>query len=628
MAARHTDDWCAVEQGSRDWRTLPCALVMWASSILVQQWYEHTGHAAGVAGAAPMLCVGTWMLAALVVACWVWRRSSRRLMRYAVVWCVLLCSASLLGGYAASVNAWWQRSDVAAVASDIQEPVRAVMRLVTAPVRASSGRGYCQAQTALTSIRIGGQSRASHARAVLFADEPTCRQLYTTGVYAVSVTVRPAEYGTVPWWLVQSTSSPADTVQRLASPSGVQRMVAAMQHGLIAACAGLPDQAKVLVPGLTLGVLGSDAVVSDETVSRTVSVDEAYAQRLNMAFRDAGIIHLMAVSGGHFALLGTLVRRGGAWVGLPRGVVEAMTALAFVALSRTMIASDSVTRALVMGLLVCGARMIGRRAQTVSALSWTVMAMLVLQPWLARSMGFALSCAAVFGIATLAEPWRRALRLWVPGPVAGALSVTLAAQWATLPLQVMMTPRLPLCSILSNMAVAPVVDAATVCGLAALVLAPVWGWGAHMLSWMAGMGTSLMERCAWWLGDARLPAVPWSGGVRGAWLMVVAQLLISAIAALLRIMTVVRWRMRGMGQGHPLRMPWYAAMAIWCKELPPMLDQAVDERDWQIALPALRRRRLVHQWHQSEEYGNTANTSRVGYRGGGVRPVSQRDVPP
>ncbi len=68
----------------------------------------------------------------------------------------------------------------------------------------------------------------------------------------------------------------------------------------------MDDQGRVLVPGVTLGLLGQDILTG-------ARVDETYARQLEERCKQAGIMHVMAVSGGHYALIARLCTIIGAW---------------------------------------------------------------------------------------------------------------------------------------------------------------------------------------------------------------------------------------------------------------------------------------------------------------------------
>ena len=78
--------------------------------------------------------------------------------------------------------------------------------------------------------------------------------------------------------------------------------------------------------------------------------------------------------------------------------------------------------------------------------------------------------------------WSRRLvdRGW-PKPVADALCIALAAQWATAPLIAAISGRLSLVSVIANLVVAVVIPPITLFGTAAAVLAPLWPAAAGLL---------------------------------------------------------------------------------------------------------------------------------------------------
>ena len=137
--------------------------------------------------------------------------------------------------------------------------------------------------------------------------------------------------------------------------------------------------------------------------------------------------------------------------------------LGFVLLART---EPSVLRAATMGTVgLIGMGHHGRRRGT-RALGAAVLLLLLLDPWLALSPGFALSGLATAGILWLAPGWRDRLARWLPRWVAEAVSVPLAAQLACTPLVAAISGQVSLVAVLSNLLAAPAVGPATVLGLA------------------------------------------------------------------------------------------------------------------------------------------------------------------
>nr|WP_269451984.1 ComEC/Rec2 family competence protein [Tessaracoccus coleopterorum] len=77
---------------------------------------------------------------------------------------------------------------------------------------------------------------------------------------------------------------------------------------------------------------------------------------------------------------------------------------------------------------------IGSGSRSTGSLCLAVTLLVWCDPWLSRSVGFALSVCACAGIVLIGPVFRAALLRWCPRWVADALSVTLAAQLATQPI--------------------------------------------------------------------------------------------------------------------------------------------------------------------------------------------------
>lgn len=260
------------------------------------------------------------------------------------------------------------------------------------------------------------------------------------------------------------------------------------------AVAAHPEGPRALVPAL---VDGDDTGMPEE---------------LAEAFRTAGLTHLLAVSGTNLTLVVGALLLLARWAGVrSRGLVVVGCAgvVGFVLLART---EPSVVRAAAMGTVgLLGMGHHGRRRGT-RALGVAVLVLLLFDPWLAVSMGFALSVLATAGILWLAPGWRDRLRRWLPLWLAEAVSVPLAAQIACTPLVAAISGQVSLVAVLANLAAAPAVGPATVLGLfgglVGLVSDPAGRVVATPAAW-----------CAQWIiavavKGAALPvaAIDWSAG--------------------------------------------------------------------------------------------------------------------
>ena len=165
-------------------------------------------------------------------------------------------------------------------------------------------------------------------------------------------------------------------------------------------------------------------------------------------------------------------------------VVSVVTVVVFVALCR---AEPSVVRSAAMGVVALAA--VGREAGSGGGLrlvSVAVIGLCFMDPWLSRSWGFGLSVAACLGIVWWGRRWAEALGRWLPGWLAEAVAVPLAAQVATQPLVTALSGAVSVVGVPANAAAGPFVGPATVLGFAAAGVAWLVPWLGQVLAWGAG----------------------------------------------------------------------------------------------------------------------------------------------
>ncbi|WP_035849257.1 ComEC/Rec2 family competence protein [Kitasatospora azatica] len=313
--------------------------------------------------------------------------------------------------------------------------------------------------------------------------------------------------------------------RQLAPPSWAQRLAGRLRAGLRRACAGLSPDARALLPGLVVG--DTSAMPED----------------LEEAFHATDLVHLTAVSGANLSIvlavllgapaLAGSAERGGlaALLGVPlrlAALLGAALTLAFVTLCRP---DPSVLRAAATGLLSLLALASGRPRHAFSALAAGVLALLLLDPFLARSYGFLLSVLATAGLLTLGRRWSKALRErgW-PHHLADALAGAAAAQALCTPATVLLAPRVSLvgvpCNLLAELAVAP----ATLLGFATLAVAPLSASLARFVAGLAALPTEWLAKVA--RSGAALPGaeLAWTPGWLGS-VMLAAGILAACCAA-------------------------------------------------------------------------------------------------
>ncbi|WP_298885668.1 DNA internalization-related competence protein ComEC/Rec2 [uncultured Serinicoccus sp.] len=322
---------------------------------------------------------------------------------------------------------------------------------------------------------------------------------------------------------------PPTTVDR---PTALLRGVDHVRDRFRRAVDPLPADARGLVPGL---VIGDTSLTPPD---------------LTQAMRDTGMTHLSAVSGSNVAIVAGGVALLAARLGLPRRwrlPVVLVALLGFILLCRP---EPSVLRAGVMGAVGLMALTRGRRRASLPTLGAAVIGLLCLDPWLARSYGFALSTLATLGLVLWARPWGLAMaaRLppWAALP-ARATAVPLAAQVICAPVIVLLQGTVTTVGVLANLLAAPLVPPTTILGVVAALLAPLSVRLAAAVAWLAAAPAWVIARIA--RVCSRLPGgtLEWWDGAVGAW----------ALAAVTLVL-LLTWRW----WSHLLsRRPWVAVAA-------------------------------------------------------------------
>jgi competence protein ComEC len=207
-----------------------------------------------------------------------------------------------------------------------------------------------------------------------------------------------------------------------------------------------PSEAAALLPGL---VVGDNQAQSDELVRN---------------LRISGLGHLTAVSGANVAILLLFVQFllqrtqiSDKW----RLVILVLVLIAFVVVARP---SPSVVRAAMMAGITLLYWIKGFQKLSEGILFLSVSVLLLIDPWLAISWGFALSVAATLGLILLPRFWG----VDANSSLAIKLSSTaFAASLATMPILIMMGSPVTFATVPANILAEFMVAPATVLGLIA-----------------------------------------------------------------------------------------------------------------------------------------------------------------
>lgn len=257
---------------------------------------------------------------------------------------------------------------------------------------------------------------------------------------------------------------------------------------------GVSSDAAGLVAGLAIG---DDSKISAATVSN---------------FKTVSLTHLTAVSGANCAIvLGALSLLLGL-LPIHRKFRIGLGFLAIVGYLELVGPQPSVLRASVMVGFVLLAQLFGRRINPLDAISLSVIALVIYEPWLSLDYGFALSVLATVGLLVLTPPITERFERKLPKWLSVMVAVTLAAQVMCFPVLLMLQPQLPVYSVLANLLAEPMVLPITVIGLVACLLAPVIPVVSGSLCLLASFPAAWVISVANYLATAPMASVSWFVG--------------------------------------------------------------------------------------------------------------------
>lgn len=238
--------------------------------------------------------------------------------------------------------------------------------------------------------------------------------------------------------------------------------------------------------------------------------DQRLSDRVKDDFRVSGLTHLLAVSGTNLTIvLVTLLLIGRAAGVRHRGqwALGILAVAGFILLARP---DPSVLRAAAMGSVGLAGLGYGQRGG-VRALSWAVIVLMLVDPWLSRSLGFILSACATAGILLLGPRFAAVFRGWLPEWAAIAIAVPIAAQLACTPVIAAISGKVSIVAVLANILAGPAVAPATVLGLAGGAVALVSAPTSHLIGQPAALCARWILLIGHWTASLPGASVDWGG---------------------------------------------------------------------------------------------------------------------
>ncbi|MSZ17087.1 MAG: hypothetical protein F2615_02355, partial [Actinobacteria bacterium] len=306
---------------------------------------------------------------------------------------------------------------------------------------------------------------------------------------------------------------PKGEITIVSEPLGQLALFNDLRANYVALLSGVTPDAKVLVAGLAMG----------ETADLSEELEEQ--------MRSVSLTHLVAVSGANCAIVVGMVYLICVRLRLGRTVRTVVSLTSLVGYVMLVGPDPSVLRAAVMTASVIVMVSLGRRTWALNALAIAAIILLIADPWLAVEYGFGLSVLATSGILLIAPAMTEKLATKMPLPLALGLSVTMSAQLLCLPLLVQLQPGLPTYSVVANLLAGPMVAPVTVLGIFAVILTPITPWLVGPITWLASLGTFLIESVAIFFAELPIVYFPWVTGLSAT---ILSSLLILMVSAWLR----------------------------------------------------------------------------------------------
>jgi competence protein ComEC len=385
------------------------------------------------------------------------------------------------------------------------------------PVRGALGRPPQYAVpaelTQLDSTRVS-------VRVLILGADPVWQRVLPGQRAGVTGRISPARGGDLRAAVLSIPRAP----QLRGQPSWAQRAAGDLRAGLRAACAPLPPEPGGLLPGLVVG--------DTSRMEPAVSED----------FRTTGMTHLLAVSGSNVAIVLGFVLGLARWCRAGPRTAAAVCVLGLVGFVILVRPSPSVLRAAAMGGLGLVALATGRPGSAVPGLAAVVTLLVLVDPQLAGEAGFALSVLATAGLLLVAPGWRDALRRHrVPAGLAEAIAVPASAQLACAPVIAAISGTVGLVAVPANLLAVPAVAPATVLGVAAALVSPVWPGGAELAAWLAAWPARWLVLVGHHGAQTPAGVAPWPAGAVGGVLLaaVLVALLVAARHPLVRRLAAV-----------------------------------------------------------------------------------------
>lgn len=286
------------------------------------------------------------------------------------------------------------------------------------------------------------------------------------------------------------------------------------------------DLLKKIFPQKEAGILGAMILGEKSDVD----------SRIREWYQYAGISHVMAISGLHITLLGMGIWKLLGTAGIPAAASAAVSAGVLGLYGAWIGGGASALRAIIMFIVVMGARLTGRTYDLLSGLSLAAVLLLLDNPDLLYDSGFQLSFAAVLGVGAVAPGlqsagdhernrgrrsgkhtgnpmiWRRKGAEWIR-KTAKAAEPGVILWLTTLPVVLAAFSQVSLAGIAVNLLVIPLVQVVLISGILAMAVG-AFHTGLGSIAGIPAYGVLHLYELLGSLSE-KLPGAMWTPGQPG-----------------------------------------------------------------------------------------------------------------
>ena len=229
------------------------------------------------------------------------------------------------------------------------------------------------------------------------------------------------------------------------------------------------------------------------------------------AFRNAGLAHILALSGMHLSLIGTAALQGGR-------IFRHKSRAAWFSLAAVFLfvwfagSAPSLNRALGMVCIAAAGRALGLKPPPLSVLCAMLTVHIAIAGAEAITLGFMLSYGACAGIIIFGEACARFMAGKIPPSFAGSISASVGAQLFTAPIVIFAIGNIAAAGVIASCVVSPLVSVFLIGGLICIPLALIFPFTSPLL----GYGLNAAYRIIFALADffARLPVIAPESGMQ------------------------------------------------------------------------------------------------------------------